>query len=54
MHAVTNAGGRAPRESPSVWRGPGLARKMEHALFTVTLAAMGYLWLSPLVAAVWI
>jgi hypothetical protein len=38
----------------SRWGTPGFARRVEQALFTVTLAAMGYLCLGPLFAAIWV
>ena len=53
MNAVTSATARVASRS-STWSGPGLARVVEHALFTVTLAAMGYLCLAPLLATIWI
>ena len=52
MEAVTFAGPRA--SSRSTWSAPGLARRVEHALFTVTLTAMGYLCLGPLFATIWV
>ena len=35
------------------WNGSQLARKIEQALFAVTLASMAYLWLGPLVVNTW-
>jgi len=53
MNALTTAMPRSAHRS-STWRNPGLARGVEHALFTVSLAAMGYLCLGPLFAAIWL
>lgn len=53
MNALRSAKARIASRS-STWSTPGFARRVEHALFTVTLAAMGYLCLGPLIATIWV